>query len=71
MVQVKVIMITSSSSPQSYFGSMHSQEQDLKEMSKIYYKRFDAVFIRATRGIGGKSSQRASKGQGTRHSQKC
>jgi hypothetical protein len=66
MAQVKVIMITSPSSPQSYFKSMHSQEQDSKEMSKIYCKRFDVVFTRVYK----RNQWRASKGQGTRHSHK-
>jgi hypothetical protein len=47
MVQVKVIMIASPYSPQSYFKSMHSQEQDSQETSEIYCEGFNSVFTRA------------------------
>jgi hypothetical protein len=47
-VQVRVTIKTSPSYPLSCFKSMCSQVQDLKVMSKISYKKFDAVFVRAT-----------------------
>jgi hypothetical protein len=50
MAQVKVITITSPSSPQSYFKSIHSQEQDLKEMNEIYCERFNVVFAKVHKG---------------------
>jgi hypothetical protein len=45
MVQVKGTMTTSLSSPLSYFESMHPQVQDSKARSKIYYEKFDTVFV--------------------------
>jgi hypothetical protein len=46
MVQVRVIITTSPSSPLSSFESMHSQGYNSKEMNKTYCEKFDAAFAR-------------------------